>query len=145
MPHKEAFFKGHSHCSEERGLEQGKSRFGELMRVLCGGSLSNCGAFKPRNRRDLETFCDLGGGNDWPWCLVGGGRLWEVAGGSQHLGPSSRVDGDVLDQVGEAWGRTGPGGGAQASCGRVQALWGVLDAGMQKQLLGSGVQGGNCG
>lgn len=85
------------------------------------GLIENCGAFKTRNRRDLETFCDLGGGNDWPWCLVAGGRLWEVAGGSQHLGPSSRVD-DVLDQVGEAWGRTGPGGGAQASCGRVQAL-----------------------
>ena len=81
---------------------------------------------------------------DWWWEAVGGGRGLPT---SWRLGPSNRVGGDVLYQFGGACRRTRPGGGAETSwgCFHAQALWGVLDTGMQKQLLGSGVQGRNCG
>lgn len=76
--------------------------------------------------------------------MVGGCGRWQ---GAPNILASNRVGGDVLHQFGGACRRTRPGGGAETSwgCFHAQALWGVLDTGMQKQLLGSGVQGRNCG
>lgn len=70
-----------------------------------------------------------------------------MQGDVQHFGPSSRVGTDVLHQVREAWRRTRPEGDAESSLGHVQIqeLWGILDEGLQKQLIRSEVQRRNYG